>query len=313
MVTLHRAARFLCCTALALPVLGAQPTHDAGPVFGSGLDLVRLTVTVRDEKGNLIPNLEETAFKVYEDGRPQKIQVFARSVEPGHDEDLALDLGLLFDTSESMLDVLKLSQEAAVRFLEAIPRARDLLTIFFDQDIRISRFDSENQQGLIQRIFEAKSSGNTSLYDAIAVYLSRSQEGSGRKVLVVFTDGDDTSSQIGFGQLRDLVRSSPVTIYPIAFAAGMPPGDVRTMQARAFLLGLAETTGGRVFSPTVSKDLPDIYQKLLEELESQYVIGFLSDNPKADGRYRKLKVEVDAPRVRVSHRQGYTVPKEKKR
>ena len=120
MVTLHRVARLLCGTALALPVLGAQPTHDAGPVFGSGLDLVRLTVTVRDEKGNLIPNLEEAAFKVYEDGRPQKIQVFARSVEPGHDADLALDLGLLFDTSESMLDVLKLSQEAAVRFLEAI-------------------------------------------------------------------------------------------------------------------------------------------------------------------------------------------------
>ncbi|HEX9202429.1 MAG TPA: hypothetical protein VF964_00585, partial [Vicinamibacteria bacterium] len=77
------------------------------------------------------------------------------------------------DTSESMKAQIRLSQQSAVRFLESIPRARDLLLIFFDQDIRLSRYNDENQQGLFERILGMKGSGNTALYDAISVYLSR--------------------------------------------------------------------------------------------------------------------------------------------
>ena len=146
-------------------------------------------------------------------------------------EALALDLGLLLDTSSSMLKELKLSQEAASRFLEAIPRARELYTIFFDEDIRVSRYDSENQQGLFDRIHAAKGGGNTALYDAIAVYFSRVQDGTGRKVLVLFTDGEDTRSALDFTDVVKLVRSGRVTIYAIAF--GMHGGGTsRTLRPR---------------------------------------------------------------------------------
>jgi Ca-activated chloride channel family protein len=280
-------------------------------VFQVGLDVVNLTVTVSDSKGGLVGDLVADDFLVLEDGRPQKLQVFARAIEPGEEENLTLDLGLLMDTSESMVKELKLSQQAAVRFLDAIPRARDLLTIFFDRDILVSRYDSENQQGLIDRIQSIKGGGWTALYDAIAVYVSRVQDGAGRKVMVLFSDGEDSKSTTSLGEILEVVRSSPVTIYPIAFMGGLgSPSGSRAVGAKAFLTGLASTTGGEVFTPSSSRDLPRIYERILDQLEAQYVLGFVSDNAKRDGKFRKLKVELKRKDLRVRHREGYYAPKD---
>lgn len=280
------------------------------PVFTAGTEVVNLTVTVRDANGHLVSDLSADDFAVYEDGRPQVVRLFAPAVKPGDDDALSLDLGLLLDTSESMTKEIKLSQEAALRFLDAIPRARDLLTIFFDQDIRISRYDSEHQQGLFERILETRASGNTALYDAIAVYLSRIQDSAGRKVLVLLTDGEDSTSGLNIVELIQLVRSSPVTIYTIAFPGQYTFGSNRALSARSFLRHLADLTGGAVFAPAGSKDLAPIYDKILDELAAQYVLGFTSDNSKRDGRYRKLKVGLKRTDLRVRHRPGYFGPSE---
>ena len=210
-----------------------------------------------------------------------------------------------------MLKELRLSQQAATRFLENIPRAKDLLTVFFDQDIRISRYSSENQQGLVQRIMDTRGSGNTALYDAIAVYMSRVADTHGRKILVLLTDGEDTTSAISFVQLLNLVKASPVTIYPVAFTGSFSMGSNRAMSARSVLTQLAEISGGNVFVPTASKDLAVVYASILDELKAQYVLGYLSDNPRVDGRFRRLRVDVRGKGLKVRHRQGYVVPKRK--
>jgi Ca-activated chloride channel family protein len=281
---------------------------DQAPVFSTETDVVNVTVTVRDPQGRLLSDLKKEDFVIQEDGRPQAVHVFARAVEPGESETLALDLGLLLDTSESMLKQLKLSQEAAVRFLQAIPRARDLITIFFDEDIRLSRYDSENQQGLIERIETIKGGGWTALYDAIALYIARVQDANGRKVLVLFSDGEDSRSAIGLGELLQTVRSSAVTIYPIGFMGSFPSGSTRMLQSRAFLQQMADMTGGQLFTPASSKDLPGIYSKILDELSTQYVIGYVSDNQRRDGKFRKLKVDVRRDGLKVRHRAGYFAP-----
>jgi Ca-activated chloride channel homolog len=291
-------------------VAGAGDTTPT-PVFKAGTDVVNLTVAVRDSEGRLIPDLTAEDFVIFEDGRPQPVQLFAPAYRPGQEEALALDLGLLLDTSESMAKEIKLTQEAALRFLEAIPRARDLMTIFFDQDIRISRYDSEHQQGLFERIVDAQASGNTALYDAIAVYLSRIQDSAGRKVLVILTDGEDTTSSLSLAEVLDLVRSSSVTIYPIAFPGEYQLGTNRALSARSFLKHLADISGGDVFTPLASKDLPAIYEKILDELASQYVLGFVSDNAKRDGKFRKLRVEVAVKGLKVRHRPGYFGPSDR--
>lgn len=294
--------------AVALTAAPAEPQQP--PVFSVGLDIVNLVASVRDEQGNLVTDLGPDDFVVLEDGRPQRIQVFGRAHDTGKDEVLALDLGMLFDTSESMLEQLRLTKEAAVRFLDSIPRARDLFTVFFDQDIRISRYDSESQQGLFERIAQAEGGGQTALYDSITVYLSRVQGTQGRKVLVLFTDGEDTMSSISRGEVLDLVKSSSVTIYPIAFYSSFTPGSQRAVASRGFMNQLAELSGGEVYAPLSSRDLGHAYDKILDELGGQYVLGFSSDNPRRDGKFRKLKVEVRREGLKVRHRPGYFAPQE---
>jgi Ca-activated chloride channel family protein len=296
---------------LALALAAAPPVRRVTPTFSADLDMVNVTVTVRDSQGRLVTDLSADDFVVREDGRPQVVDVFARSHEPGQDDVLSLDLGMLLDTSTSMLEQLRLSQEAATRFLESVPRARELYTIFFDSEIRLSRYDSENQQGLFERIHSAKGGGDTALYDAMAVYLSRVEGATGRKVLVLFTDGEDSRSELSFSDTAQLLRSSRVTVYPIAFAS-FAPGSTRAVKSRSVLQQFADLSGGTVFHPSSSRDLAGIYQKILDELQGQYVLGYVSDNRKADGKVRRLTVEVsNRPELRLRHRTGYLAPSDK--
>jgi len=290
---------------LGLCAAAAPAAAQQVPVYPAAVDVVNVTVTVRDKQGNLVGDLDPEDFTIMEDGRPQSVQLFAPAAKQGHEEELGLNLGMLLDTSESMKAQIKLSQESAIRFLESIPRARDLLLIFFDQDIRLSRYTSENQQGIFERILEMQGAGNTALYDAISVYLARVGDSQGRKVLVLFSDGEDSTSAISLGEVMALVRSAGVTIYPIAFHGNFGLGSNRYVSSRAFLNTLADSSGGLVYSPVGSRDLSTIYQKILDELGSQYVLGFVSSNPKLDGKYRKLKVEVAPKDLRVRHRSGY--------
>jgi len=215
---------------------------------------------------------------------------------------------MLFDTSASMRQHLRLSQASAVRFLDSIPRARDLILIFFDQDIRISRYNSQNQQGLFGRILDTQGQSRTALYDAIGAYLSRVVGTPGRNVAVVFSDGVDTTSSLSAIDVIHLVRQSNVTIYVVAFPSDRGAGSQSAVQARAFLRDLAQSSGGEVFKPSNYRELTAIYNQILDELGTQYVLGYISDNPKRDGEYRHLKVEVRRPGIQVRHRPGYNAP-----
>jgi len=295
--------------ALSVSVLLAtRAAAQAPPVFHAGLDLVNVTVTVHDAKGGLVSSLHEDDFEVLEDGRPQRVQLFAPAASPEERAELALNLGMLFDTSESMRRDLRLSQQSAIRFLDAIPRARDLVLVFFDRDIRLSRYSSENQQGIFERILETEGMGETALLDAITVYVSRVSDTPGRKVLVLFTDGDDNASRIPQATVMRLVRSTEVTIYPVAFMGDARPNSAAALRARALLHALAESTGGRVFEPVASKELAAIYQAILDELGSQYVLGYVSDNAARDGKYRTISVRLKPPGLKVRHRRGYNAP-----
>ena len=304
--------------SLALPQANAQaqdpPIRPKVPLtFATEARTVNLTITVRGVDGKLMKDLVAKDFTVYEDDKPQDIQFFARVFDPsrvgdngeGAPDPTAIDLGMLFDTSTSMAEVLKLSQNAATQFLEAIPRARALTTVFFDSDIRLSRFNSESQQGLFDRIQKAKSGGDTLLRDAIAVYLSRITDDPGRKIVVLFTDGEDSKSLISTTELKDLVRSSTVTIYPIVFS-GKYSDSAGGLQAKALMRELAEISGGEVFTPRTFRDLQPIYDGLLDELAAQYVIGYVPKSDPTPGDHR-LRVEVDQPGVKTRHRRAYHV------
>jgi Ca-activated chloride channel homolog len=304
-VTRALAGPAVAAAAGIAAILAPSSPAQEPPVFPIGLEVVEVTVTARDEAGGLVSDLRPEDFALREDGREQEMLIFAPASRPEERDELALNLGMLFDTSASMRDNLRLSQESAVRFLEAIPRARDLLLVFFDRDIRLSRYTSENQQGIFGRLLEARGEGYTALYDAIAVYLSRVADTPGRKVMVVFTDGDDTTSRTTSDEVFRMLRASAVTVYPVAFASQHPLRTTDALRARSFLVGMAQLTGGRVFEPRASKELAAIYRSILDELSCQYVIGYKSDNPAHDGKFRKIALEVKRAGVKLRYRPGY--------
>jgi VWFA-related protein len=137
---------------------------------------------------------------------------------------------------------------------------------------------------------------------------------TGRKVLVLFTDGEDSRSELSLPEVMQLLRSSRVSVYPICFPS-FAPGSTRAVKSRAVLQQFADLTGGSLFNPSQSRDLAAIYQKILDELGAQYVLGYVSDNQKADGKLRRLVVELsNRKELKVRHRTGYMArPKEENR
>jgi Ca-activated chloride channel family protein len=288
-------------TALPTTAIPAQPRT---PIFKAELEVVKVTAVVTDKAERRVKDLERDDFVVREDGRLQEIRVFARASDPGEEQALVIDLALLFDTSESMSIVLKDAQLGAARFLHAVPRARSLWVVFFEDVIHLSRYESQMQQSLFDRIYSSTSGGNTHLFEAIAAALARIQGGSGRQVVVLFTDGEDVGSNISRQEVIGLVRSSPVTIYPIAFSGSIQSAS----SAISFLRDLAKTTGGHVFRPKNTHQFSKMYEDILEDLASQYVLGYVSDLSQDDGRFHKIKVEVRRKNLKVRHRIGYQAP-----
>jgi VWFA-related protein len=291
----HYRALFLAGAVLA------SPTAQQVPVFHGGVDLVNLGVTVIDRKGSLVADLSPDDFEILEDGRPQTIRFFS-SGAAGPDE-VRTHLGLLLDVSESMGDDIAFTKTAAIKFLNSLLEAVDITMIDFDTEVRATRYGQEDFARLIERIRLQKAGGFTALYDAIGVYLTGASDQDGRKVMLLYTDGGDTRSSMGWSDLYSLLKASDATIYVIGELEHQPTLSRNEQQMR--LRQIAEATGGQAFFPLSVKQLDEMYGKVLGEVRAQYTIGYQSTNDVADGRWRKVEIKVKRKDCRVRARQGY--------
>ena len=182
-------------------------------VFRTGVDLVTFGVTAVDKRGNLITDLTQADFEIAEDGRSQNIEYFVRGDADG--TAAATHLGLMLDTSGSMEADLKLARSAAIKFLNLLPDARDITLVDFDTEVRVTRYPQRDFARLVERIRMRKSDGWTALYDALGVYLDGADTQDGRTILVMYTDGADSRSQLNFAETMDLLKASPVTVYAV--------------------------------------------------------------------------------------------------
>ena len=286
---------------LAAPGLAGAPEAQ---VFRSGIDLASFGVTVVDRKGGLVTDLTPDDFEVREDGQLQTITLFARgdAVESAP----PLRLGLLFDTSGSMEESIGFSRSAAIKFLNTVQEARDVTLVDFDTEVRVVRYGQHDFARLVERIRKRKPDGNTALYDALGVYLDGASMEEGRRTLVLYTDGGDTSSSMSYGEAQTLLRASDITLYAIGFLSHL--SQSLQFDQRHKLRALAELTGGLAFFPTVIKDLDPTYEKIAAEIRSQFTLGYLSTNTRLDGSWRKVEIKVKRPGTKVRSRQGYFAP-----
>ena len=219
-----------------------------------------------------------------------------------------LHIGMLFDTSESMERDLAFSRSAAIRFLRTFPKAMDFTLVEFSDDVRAGQFTQGEFPRLVERIRGSKAKGRTALYDALSVYLGSAFDQTGRKVLVIYTDGGDTSSTRRWDEMVRLLRASDVTVYPVGFLTGQ--GTARQMQ-QSQLIEMARLTGGRAVFPGTMKDLEPLYNQIAAEIHAQYTLGYVPTNMVLDGKWRKVEIKLKRPpseRLQLRTREGYFAP-----
>ncbi len=279
------------------------------PSFRTSVDLVSLNVTVADQTGRFVTDLEPQAFQVFEDGIKQEVTFFNRS-------NLPIALSLLLDTSASMEDKLQTAQEAAIGFSRKL-RPTDLAQVVdFDSRVSIAQAFTSNVADLEGAIRRTTPGGSTSLHNAIYIALkelkkiqARSSEDIRRQAIVVLSDGEDTTSLVSFDEVLELATRSETAIYAIGLRSRGPERARGSFNESDFVLRqLAQETGGKAFFARSVAELTGIYEQISDELSSQYMVGYTSKNPKRDGAWRRIVVRISEPGATARTKQGYYGP-----
>ena len=285
----------------------ASPADRQRPSFRAGIDIVSLNVTVTDGSNHYVTDLAENEFSVFEDGVKQNVTFFSRRQQP-------IALSLLLDSSASMEQHLETLQMAATNFVKKL-KPNDLAQVVdFDSRVEIRQGFTGNQADLQAAIEQTNAGGSTSLHNAIYIALKElrkikavSEEDVRRQALIVFSDGEDTSSLVSFEEVLDLAKRSETAIYSIALRGA----DVQAKgfrEAEFVMRTLAQETGGRAFFPARIDDLAGVYAQIADELASQYTIGFTSGNQRRDGGWRRLVVQVSRASSTPRTKKGYYAP-----
>src|SRR5437016_2150762 len=270
------------------------------------VDLVNILFTVADKKGKFVTNLRKDDFRVFEDEKAQNITNFSGET------DLPLTIALLVDTSGSIRDKLKFEQEAAIEFFySTLQRTKDkALIISFDSGVDLLQDFTDDPEKLAEAGRKIRAGGGTSLYDAIYLGVNEKLTNQpGRRVLILISDGDDNSSRTSLTETLEVAQKNFVTIYGISTNSAAYFGSKEQDRGDKTLKKFSEETGGKPFFPFKVQDLAISFQDISEELRSQYRIAYRSSNARADGTYRKVRVDVSDKRFKAKTRNGYYAPR----
>jgi Ca-activated chloride channel family protein len=278
-------------------VVATRRTREIDVNESVSVQVVQINALVFDRSGKFVSGLRPEQFRVVEDGVPQKVLHFAAEEAP-------LEIVIAVDISASMGHAVE-ELEAAVRQFVSRLKATDQVTLVaFNDEMFVLAQREHDRVKLFEAIDRLTSFGGTTLYDVIIRSLEMLSRQPGRRSLVVFSDGEDQSSQANFAIVDRALRSNDATLFMVALGRGKEIADLReTIQA------LAEPTGGRALFADNPSDLDAAFAELLDELTHQYLIGYESTNVARDGAWRKLEVEVPGTTHRIRARQGYYGPK----
>jgi len=290
--------------ALALGALYSSLTlHAQEPTFRTGTQLVSLFVTVTDRDQRLVPDLLVEDFEVLDNDRPQPIVFFQNEIQP-------ITVVVMLDTSASMTGSLDLLRDAAEQFLiRLFPDDRAKVGAFNDR-IEVTAEFTGDRDDLIAAMRDQDFGNGTRLYDAMALSLDELNGIEGRKVVLVFSDGEDTTSRVGLGDVIERARDEEVMVYAIGLEMNYFDGvrQVRSQPDRG-MRRIAEETGGGYFELRRTADLAPTFTRVAQELHSQYVIGFAPTN--LDGRVHELEVRVKRGNMTARARRSYLADPER--
>ena len=273
------------------------------PTFKSGTQVVSLFVTVADAQKRLVPGLTRDDFEVFDNDKPQPIVYFDNSVHP-------ISVVVMLDTSGSMTLTIDLLKRAAEQFLiRLLPDDKGRVGAFNDKVQMSTRFTNDRDE-LVTSVRDVDYGNGTRLWDAVAAGLDELKTIEGRRVVLVFTDGDDTESKTSLGTVIERARAEETMVYAIGLESNYFNGQrmVKSKPDRG-LKRLADETGGGYFELEKTSDLAPTFTHVAYELHSQYVIGFTPTQ--LDNRVHKLTEKMKQPGLTARARRSYVAAPDK--
>jgi len=297
--------------ALMLPgsASGQAPPRQQGPIFGTQIEIINLSLSVTDARNNFVTDLVQHDFQVFEDGIRQELSLFTH-------ENLPISLVLMIDTSASMEEKLKSAQDAAIRFTKTL-RPQDLAQVVqFNERATTLQTFTNDLAALEKAIRSTEASGPTALHNAVYIALkdlTRDKKAAElrRRAIVLLSDGEDTASLVTDDQVLDLAKKSEINIYAISLRPQRAQDRQRAAfsQAEYLFNALTRETGGRAYFPASLGELDAVYDRIAEELRTLYSVGYVSSNARRDGKWRRIVVRVpDREGLQVRHKLGYYAP-----
>jgi VWFA-related protein len=300
-----------------------EPPQQGNQTIKVPVNLVDVLFTVLNRRNKLVPELEKSDFKIWDDKSPQEIRYFSKQT------DLPLRIGMLLDTSNSIRDRIKFEQDASINFLFSVLRRNkdEAFVMTFDDEPQIIQAFTSDTNQLRDQITRTKAGGGTAIYDAIydacVKELSHPPRPPGdqpdvvRRVMILISDGEDNLSTRTLGDAIEMAQRTSVVIYTISTSTqwvSLSQTDPNKTADRKFHLTdgdkileqLADETGGRAFFPYHVDDLDQSFQDIGDELRSQYSIAYQPTNYVLDGRYHKIRIDVPEHKgYQVRARRGY--------
>jgi VWFA-related protein len=299
----------LALAAALLPAAAhAQaPAQQPKPfVLEAEIELVSVTAVVFDKAGRFVRGLGPADVALTEDGVPQELSVFREAKGKG-DEEIPLSVVLVLDTSGSMKESLDFLKEAALNFVYKLEEVDTALVVQFNDSVKGSADFTGDIDRLERFVGSLQAWGGTSLYDATHYGLERIKDQPGRKAVVLFSDGADTTSHMDDRTVVDFARQVEATVYGIGFRGSSFSGG----SASGFLKKISSETGGEYFSPDNVSELIKVFAQISEELKNHYLLAY---TPKRapDNMYRKIELRVKREGVEVRVRKGYVATKRRR-
>ncbi|HEY1307524.1 MAG TPA: VWA domain-containing protein [Vicinamibacterales bacterium] len=283
----------------AAAVLSAQQA-----TFKAGTSIVPVLTTVIDSQGRLVPNLDQDVFTILDNGKPQPISFFQNETQP-------FTVVVMLDFSASMTANLDLLKQATEQFvLRMLPHDKGQVGAFSDK-IQFSGKFTSNRDDLIGSLKDLQFGNPTRLYDAIDASIDVLQGVEGRKIVLVFTDGDDTASKKNMGDVLAKSRETETMIYAIGLESeiAIGPGRIQRTRPDRGLRKLADETGGGYFELKKTAELAPTFTRVAQELHSLYTLGFTPST--LDNKEHKLEVKVKEQGNIARARKSYVASQER--
>jgi Ca-activated chloride channel family protein len=302
----RRSTRLLA----VLTLVAAGSLVVSAQVFRTSSDLVLLSVSAVTGQNRPVGGLEQKSFRVFEDGVPQEITFFAPPRLP-------LSLSILLDASSSMDTKMAVAREAAIGFCRRLNTEDRAQIIAFANEVQVRQPFTSDIPTLEKAVRDTIPGGSTSLYTAIYVAfselrkirLSQSPDQVRRQAMVLLSDGEDTTSILGYQEVIEAAKREDVMVYAVGLRAKNSSSPARGFNEADYVMRqLAQSSGGRVFFVSQVGELAGVYGQIADELSSQYTIGYVSKNTKRDGAWRTIAVRTDQPNVAARTKAGYFGP-----